>query len=147
MDTLEFYTDGACSQNSTWKGGWAVIKVYDNKEVGGYSGHESDTTNNRMELTAFLYALKDINENKYQGIIYTDSAYISNCFKDRWYVNWKKNGWLNAKKEPVANRDLWSDIIYLYEKNIDLIRIEKVKGHSNNVFNNRADQVARMEAQ
>lgn len=147
--TVELYTDGACSQNGTWKGGWGVV-VVDNEEnvIHTFSDSAENTTNNAMELSAFQRALafchihdKDYNE----FIIYSDSAYILNCFSQKWYLNWRKNGWRNAKKEPVANKELWESILWFYDEllsegiNLTLV---KVKGHSGNKYNELADKLA-----
>jgi ribonuclease HI len=144
------YTDGACSQNGTWKGGWGVVIVVgdENKILHTFDGSAIDTTNNAMELTAFKRALEfcHIHSNEdYEFIIYSDSAYILNCFDQKWYVNWRKNGWRNAKKEPVANKELWESILWTYEEllsdNVD-ITLVKVKGHSGNKYNELADKLA-----
>ena len=147
MGKIRLYTDGACSQNGTWKGGWAVVSTLDNTYLGHWSGSEEDTTNNQMELTAFREALTHItkNDKNDEYFIMTDSAYISNCFEQKWYVNWRRNNWKNAKKEPVANRWLWEEILGIYEgllaQNYQ-VTIVKVKGHGDNTFNNMADKLA-----
>jgi ribonuclease HI len=147
MGKIRLYTDGACSQNGTWNGGWAVVTTLENTYLGFWSGSEQDTTNNQMELTAFREALTYITKSNKadEYFIMTDSAYITNCFEQKWYVNWRKNNWKNAKKEPVANRWLWEDILGIYEGLIDQgyeVTIVKVKGHADNTFNNMADRLA-----
>lgn len=137
---IDIYTDGACSQNGTWDGGWAVVIVEDGTEIASFGGHEKETTNNRMEMMAFLGALEYAKKVGYSAdsyTIHTDSAYVSNAFAQRWIVNWQKNGWKNAKKEPVKNKDLWEKII---AHNIP--KINKVKGHADNKFNNVVDKLA-----
>lgn len=157
MGRVEIYTDGACAHNSTWKGGWAFVAVFTqmpNEDTYISMGSVENTTNNAMELLAVLNALEFLaydDEAKYLGdikekIIYTDSAYISNCFRDRWYDKWRKNGWLNSKKQPVANRDLWEKILTLYEfineQSFMQLSIQKVKAHSGNKYNEMADAAA-----
>lgn len=137
---IDIYTDGACSQNGTWDGGWAVVIVEDGVAINSFGGHESETTNNRMEMLAFIGALGYIKAANYRVsdvTIHTDSAYIVNAFAQRWIVNWQKNGWKNSKKEPVKNKDLWERII-----EFNLPKINKVKGHADNEFNNMVDKLA-----
>ena len=148
-ETIGIYTDGACSQNGTWKGGWGVVVVDEKKDatLELYSGFEEATTNNIMEMRAFLKALEFILEhdvkNNYK--VYSDSAYILNCFSQKWYINWQKNGWINSKKEPVANKELWKEILTAYQTLIDErydFTFVKVKGHADNKYNNVADKLA-----
>ena len=115
---LEFYTDGAYSSKSEM-GGWATICVEDNEIIDTQSGYEPYTTNNRMELTAFLCALEcadTIETGRTKVIIYTDSAYVANCFNQGWFRNWMKNGWRTSDKQDVKNQDLWTRIVALYLK-------------------------------
>ena len=136
-DDVIIYTDGACSGNPG-KGGWAAILIYkgNKKEI---FGAEPDTTNNRMELTGPIEALKLL-KRPCNVQIYSDSAYLVNAFAQGWIYNWNKNNWKTADKKDVKNRDLWEQI-YSFTKihNIEWI---KVKGHSDNEFNNRCDQLA-----
>jgi ribonuclease HI len=112
------------------------------------SGGEAKTTNQRMELTAAFEALKTnvpIAEAEMKRlIIVSDSTYVVNCFKDRWWVKWKANGWRNAKKEPVANDDLWKPFIAFYESLPPAQRpdFQWVKGHSGDPMNDLVDQIA-----
>jgi ribonuclease HI len=134
--------DGGCrgNQNDNNVGGYGVVMEYNGnrKEL---KGGEKNTTNNKMELLACIKGLEFVEKVKDTPIqIMTDSAYLCNCFQQKWYVGWKKNGWKNSKKEPVANRELWEKILKLVEgKNITWI---KVKGHSDCELNNRADELA-----
>lgn len=103
------YTDGACKGNPG-KGGYAYIVYDDMNEIWvKSSGSEIDTTNNRMELVAVIEALRTIYKmyQNYTIKVYSDSAYIVNCFNDSWIDKWKENGWKTSKKESVANRELW----------------------------------------
>lgn len=143
---LEFYTDGAFS-SKTEMGGWAAVCVEDGNVIDTQSGYEPYSTNNRMELTAFLSALENadtIETCNTKVTIYTDSAYIANCFNQNWYVKWMSNGWRTSDKQDVKNQDLWRRIVALYIKlkeRLDL-SIIKVKSHSDNPWNNYADLLA-----
>ena len=143
---LEFYTDGAFS-SKTEMGGWAAICVEDGNVIDTQSGYEPYSTNNRMELTAFLSALENadtIETGNTKVTIYTDSAYIANCFNQNWYIKWMSNGWRTSDKQDVKNQDLWRRIVVLYIKlkeRLDL-SIVKVKSHSDNPWNNYADLLA-----
>lgn len=140
MSQLHIYTDGACSHNKSWVGGWGFVVHDGEKELFRASGAAADTTNNRMELTAVIEALKYLKENEsFFSAIYTDSSYIVNAFEQRWIDGWLRRGWTNAKKQPVANKDLWLELIKLKEINTDII---KVKGHSTDKYNNIADKLA-----
>ena len=132
------YTDGACSGNPG-PGGWGTILMYKNskKEISGY---KEDTTNNVMEITAVIEGLKLLKEPcKVQ--IYSDSAYVVNAFNQHWIENWIKKNWQNSKKEPVKNKELWLELYALVKQHE--VEFIKVKGHSDNEFNNRCDELAR----
>ena len=143
---LEFYTDGAFS-SKTEMGGWAAVCIEDGNVIDTQSGYEPYSTNNRMELTAFLSALENadtIETGNTKVTIYTDSAYIANCFNQNWYVKWMSNGWRTSDKQDVKNQDLWRRIVALYIKlkeRLDL-SIIKVKSHGDNPWNNYADLLA-----
>lgn len=140
MEKVTIYTDGACSGNPG-PGGWGAILMYNgnSKEI---SGGCKDTTNNIMELTAVIKALKML---KYacEVDLYSDSAYVVNAFKQKWIENWKKNNWKTASKEPVKNKELWQELDNLTQ--MHKVTFHKVKGHSDNEFNNRCDELARGE--
>ncbi|WP_018132686.1 ribonuclease HI [Effusibacillus pohliae] len=138
MKEVTIYTDGACSGNPG-PGGWGAVLIYGDrtKEI---SGGERVTTNNRMELTAAIEALKRLKE-PCKVKLYSDSAYIVNCFREKWYVGWQRNGWMSAKKEPVANKELWQELLRLC--NIHQVEWLKVKGHAGDFWNERCDQLAR----
>ena len=125
---------------------WAWALAPSGERTG--SGGERNTTNQRMELTAAFEALKTnvpIAEAEMKRlIIVSDSTYVVNCFKDRWWVKWKANGWRNAKKEPVANDDLWKPLIAFYESLPTAQRpdFQWVKGHSGDPMNDLVDQIA-----
>lgn len=148
------YTDGACQGNGTDHsiGGWAfVCDRYDDnnggcrKQITRYGG-EAGATNNSMELKAvlegliFFFSTMDIFERLY---ILSDSKYIVNCMKDKWYLKWEQNGWRNSKGQAVANRELWEKIIwYVREIGENTIEFNWIKGHNNDLFNETADRLA-----
>ena len=140
MKHVDIYTDGACSGNPG-AGGWAAILIYNGhkKEISGYF---RETTNNRMELFAVLQGLKQLKE-RCDVTVYTDSAYIVNAFNSGYIKEWQKNGWKTASKDEVKNIDLWKAI--LLELKSHKVSFVKVKGHSDNEFNNRCDELARQE--
>jgi ribonuclease HI len=138
MKKVTAYTDGACSHNPG-PGGWAAVLIYKGREK-AFSGFEPETTNNRMELTAVLEALRALKE-PCEVDIYTDSAYIHNAFKKGWIERWQRNGWKTAAKQPVENQDLLMGI--LEASAVHRVRYNKVKGHSDDKYNNMCDMLAR----
>ena len=138
MEKVTIYTDGACSGNPG-PGGWAAVLIYNEnrKEI---SGAKKETTNNIMELTAVIEALKLL---KYpcEVDLYSDSAYVVNGFNQGWIYNWKKNNWKTSSKEPVKNKEIWEELYNLSK--IHKVNFIKVKGHSTNELNNRCDELAR----
>lgn len=138
MEKVIIYTDGACSGNPG-PGGWGSILMYkDNKKE--ISGGLENTTNNVMELTAVIEALKLL-KFPCEVELYSDSAYVVNAFNQNWLENWMKNGWKNSSKEPVKNKELWEELYNLSK--IHKIQFIKVKGHADNEYNNRCDELAR----
>jgi ribonuclease HI len=135
---VDIYTDGACSGNPG-PGGWAAVLVFGphEKEI---SGFEPDTTNQRMELTAAIKGLESLKRPS-KVRLFSDSAYLINAFTLGWIENWHRNGWLNAHRKPVSNADLWRRLTALVQ--IHEIEWIKVKGHSDNKYNNRCDALAR----
>ena len=132
------YTDGACSGNPG-PGGWGAILMYKDakKEI---SGGMKETTNNIMEITAVIEALKCLKvESDVQ--VYSDSAYTVNAFKQGWIYNWMRNNWKTSGGEPVKNKELWQELYALTKKH--KVEFIKVKGHADNEFNNRCDEMAR----
>lgn len=138
MEEVTIYTDGACSGNPG-PGGWGAILMYKEtkKEI---SGGQKSTTNNVMELTAVIEALKLL---KYtcKVNLYSDSAYVVNAFLQKWIINWQKNNWKTADKKDVKNKELWQELLDL--TNTHSVKFIKVKGHADNEFNNRCDELAR----
>ncbi len=138
MKKIIIYTDGACSFNPG-PGGWAAVLKYKGAEK-QISGFEKETTNNRMELRAVLEALKALKE-PCSVIVHTDSAYIYNAFTKGWIYNWQNNGWKTTAKKPVENQDLWKEILQLTKTH--KVTWKKVKGHSDDKYNNICDELAR----
>ena len=140
MKKIIIYTDGACSGNPG-PGGYAGILFYNGKEK-VVSGGEVETTNNRMELTAVIKSLEALKE-PCEVDLYTDSAYVSNAILQNWLTDWQLKNWKNSQKKPVLNKDLWE--ILLEKLEVHKVNFIKVKGHSDNVNNNRCDEIARNE--
>ena len=131
------YTDGACKGNPG-PGGWGAILLVDGKEI-ELSGGEESTTNNRMEITSLIQALNYFHE-PYDITLTSDSKYVVDAIKKGWLENWKRNSWVKADKNPVANADLWEILYTLLEKhNVKLIWI---KGHTGHEYNERCDKLA-----
>lgn len=136
---IEIYTDGAGSNQKTLCGGWAFVVFKDGKQVFNKCGCATNTTNNRMELKALLEAMRYA--AGFEPVtFYVDSAYITNCFKDKWYVKWEQNNWMTSKKSPVLNKDLWESILQLYKFNN--FTVLKVKAHDKCQGNIIADRLA-----
>ena len=136
---INIYTDGACKGNPG-QGGWGAILAYNGhiKEISGYS---KDTTNNIMELTAVIKAL-DTLKNSCRITLTTDSKYVKDGITV-WIKKWKLNNWRNSNKKPVKNKDLWIKLDNSCQKH--KINWKWVKGHSENKFNNLADELAVLE--
>ena len=132
------YTDGACSGNPG-PGGWAAL-VIDGDDERVASGAEPRTTNQRMELTAAIEGLAAI-PGRRRVRLHSDSAYVVNCFRDGWWERWERGGWVNAGKQPVANRDLWERLLAENRRH-DVVWV-KVAGHSGEPLNERVDALAR----
>ncbi len=153
MPTEKFslYTDGATSNNGydNATGGWAWALIKNDKEmITGDSGHINEATNNICELTALIngcitvQTLRAANVLSEKDVIqvYSDSAYCINCYMQKWYKKWQTNGWVNSKKQPVANRGLWEKLIPFFEDKS--FNFNKVQGHSTNHWNNLVDEMA-----
>ena len=140
MKKVIIYTDGACSYNPG-PGGWGAILMYKSfkKEI---SGGETETTNNRMELTAIIKALEALTE-PCEVEVYSDSAYVVNNITEGYLTFWIMNAWRTSDKKPVKNQDLWQrlcDLMHVHD-----VKFIKVKGHADNEYNNRCDALARKE--
>jgi ribonuclease HI len=113
--------------------------VIDGGEERELSGAEARTTNQRMEIRGALEGLRSLDRPR-QVDLFSDSAYVVNCFRDRWYERWRQNGWRNSQKKPVENRDLWEALIAEVERHT--VAWHKVAGHSGDLLNDRADRLA-----
>lgn len=140
MKEVSIYTDGACSGNPG-PGGYAAILIYNGveKEI---SGGQKDTTNNKMELLGVIEGLKMLKE-KCKVNLYSDSAYVVNSINNGWVFTWKKNNWIKSDKSRAKNIDLWEELLQLID--FHEVTFIKVKGHSDNVYNNRCDKLAVLE--
>ncbi len=141
-DVVTIYCDGACSGNQFKgnRGGWGAVLSYKDavKEI---HGGERNTSNQRMELTACIEALERLKGKSRKVTVFSDSAYLVNGMNQRWYDRWQHNGWLNYKKKPVENRDLWERLLALNAKHD--VTFRKVAGHTGIRLNERADELAR----
>lgn len=135
--TVKIYTDGSCPENPG-KGGYGTILIFEDNEI-ILSGTEEKTTNNRMEMMAAIVGIEYLQE-PYDIEIYSDSAYLINCFTQGWYNKWFKNKWLNSNKKPVVNKDLWLRLMSSFKGH--KIKFIKVKGHADDEYNNRCDEIA-----
>ena len=141
MKQVTIYTDGACSGNPG-PGGWGAILLY-GKHKKEISGGEASTTNNRMELTAVIRALSLLKEPC--GVdLYSDSKYVVDALEKGWARSWKERGWVKSDKKPALNPDLWEELLALTE--VHKVTCHWVKGHAENPFNNRCDQMAVAES-
>src|SRR5450631_282605 len=139
---ITVYTDGACRGNPG-RGGWAWAVP------GGRfaSGAEPATTNQRMEITAALEALRTLTAGGASDVdVVSDSTYVVNCFKDRWWQGWQRRNWKNSQNKPVANRDLWEPLIELAVSSESNVTWRWVKGHSGDPWNDRVDELATIAA-
>ena len=138
MEELNIYKDEKCSGKTDTEGCESMIMYkYNKKEI---SGGSATTTNNIMEITAVIEALKLL-KFSCNVKVYSDSAYVVNAFNNGWIYNWNKNNWKTADKKTVKNQELWEEL-YKYTQ-IHKVEFIKVKGHSDNEFNNRCDELAR----
>ena len=135
---ITIYTDGACSGNPGI-GGWGIVILELKKEPIFLNGGDNNTTNNQMELTAAIQALKYF-EDREKITLFTDSQYVKNGIES-WINNWKKNGWKTASKKPVKNKELWVKLDLLIAKHNVIWKW--VKGHAGNLYNEKADLLAR----
>ena len=141
MKTVTLYTDGACSGNPG-PGGWGAILLYGahRREL---SGGERSTTNNRMELTAVIEGLRLLKE-PCTVELWSDSRYVIDALDKGWARSWQKRGWVKSDKKPALNPDLWEQLLSLCD--IHAVRCHGVRGHAENPFNNRCDELAVAES-
>lgn len=141
MKTVSIYTDGACSGNPG-PGGWGAILEFNGLEK-ELSGGEAHTTNNRMELSAVIFALAALKE-PCAVELYTDSKYVFDAVDKRWVYGWRARGWVKSDKKPALNVDLWERLLPLLQTHT--VRWHWVKGHASNEKNNRCDALAVAES-
>ena len=141
MKQVSIYTDGACSGNPG-PGGWCAILQYGANEK-QLSGGEASTTNNRMELTAVIEALRLLKEPCVVEL-YSDSRYVIDALEKRWVYGWKQRGWVKSDKKPALNVDLWEQLLQLIAQHE--LHYHWVKGHAENEYNNRCDEMAVAES-
>ena len=141
MEEIKIYTDGACSGNPG-PGGWGAILMMGDvrKEI---SGGSENTTNNIMELSAVIEALKLL-KRPCKVNVFSDSAYVVNAFNQKWIYGWMKKNWRTAGGDPVKNKELWQELYSLTK--VHDVTFNKVKGHADNEFNNRCDEMAVAES-
>lgn len=137
MKKVEIFTDGACSGNPG-PGGWGAILRFQGREKELFGG-EKDTTNNRMELTACIEALRALKE-PCEILLTTDSQYVVNGIEKGWAQGWKDNGWRKADKKPAQNIDLWDALLLLLS--IHKVSFNWIKGHAGHPENERCDTLA-----
>lgn len=137
MKKVTIYTDGACSGNPG-PGGWGAILEYAGHEK-ELSGGEKETTNNRMELTGVISALRELKE-PCEVELYSDSKYVTDALTLGWAEGWKARGWKRADKKPALNPDLWETLLALCKTHT--VHCHWVKGHAENEKNNRCDKLA-----
>ena len=142
MKTVTIYTDGACSGNPG-PGGWGAILIYGTHKR-ELSGGEADTTNNRMELTAVIQALSLLKEPCIVEL-WSDSKYVIDGLEKGWARGWQKRGWIKSDKKPALNPDLWGRLLEL--ESLHTLRYHWLKGHAENEYNNRCDELAVAESQ
>src|SRR5262245_10953083 len=139
IDRITVYTDGACSGNPG-PGGWAWAVAPDG--IPSASGGELTTTNQRMEITAALEALRTLTA-AHPGVpidVVSDSTYVVDCFRDRWSAKWEATGWRTSARKPVANADLWAPLVALVKANP--VTFRWVRGHSGDRLNDLVDRLA-----
>jgi ribonuclease HI len=140
MKKVEIYTDGACSGNPG-PGGWGAVLKYGEHTL-EISGGSPNTTNNKMELTGVIEALKRLKE-PCDVVLTTDSKYIVDSVNKKWVYNWRAKNWLKADKKPAMNVDLWEELLKLLDKhNVEFVWI---KGHNGHKYNEKCDKLAVVE--
>lgn len=148
---FEIYCDGSTRGNGYENsiGAWAWLVHEGGNVIRTGCEAEKDTTNQRMELTAAAealeYVMNEVCAPFDKVVVYTDSAYLHNCYTQKWYRNWEANGWKNAKKQPVANQDLWERLVKFFE--YPEVEFVKVKGHAGNHYNEIVDTMAQTASQ
>lgn len=137
IPNVEIYTDGACSGNPG-AGGWASVLLYEQHKKEVY-GNARETTNNRMELTAVIEALKAL-KRPCNVTLYSDSKYVIDSINKDWVYKWEANNWIKSDRKPALNTDLWKELLALLE--LHRVKFVWVKGHNGNEYNERCDELA-----
>lgn len=137
IPNVEIYTDGACSGNPG-AGGWASVLLYEQHKKELY-GNARETTNNRMELTAVIEALKAL-KRPCNVTLYSDSKYVIDSINKDWVYKWEANNWIKSDRKPALNTDLWKELLALLE--LHRVKFVWVKGHNGNEYNERCDELA-----
>lgn len=156
--SIHLWTDGSSinSGENVGCGGHGYVLLYGDFEgvdikteycdekfiLKGYGSAKEKTTNQREELKAVVEGLKKIKDPSVPIEIFSDSAYFINCMNDKWYANWRTNGWKNSKKQAVVNQDIWEEMLDVIESNMMFIKYNKVKGHSGIFYNEMCDKLA-----
>lgn len=145
MKCITIYTDGAC-KNNPGPGGWAALIMWDSDNIEEIHGHEKYTTNNRMEITAVISALQILASDgkPYEIDLCSDSKYVIDALQKGWAKKWKTQNWIKWDKKPVKNPDLWEELLSLVDKY--KIHYHWIKGHAENKYNNRCDELAVAES-
>lgn len=137
IPNVEIYTDGACSGNPG-VGGWASVLLYEQHKKELY-GNDKETTNNRMELTAVIEALKAL-KRPCNVTLYSNSKYVVDSINKDWVYKWEANNWIKSDRKPALNTDLWKELLALLE--LHRVKFVWVKGHNGNEYNERCDELA-----
>lgn len=137
IPNVEIYTDGACSGNPG-AGGWASVLLYEQHKKELY-GNNKETTNNRMELTAVIEALKAL-KRPCNVTLYSDSKYVIDSINKDWVYKWEANNWIKSDRKPALNTDLWKELLALLK--VHRVKFVWVKGHNGNEYNERCDELA-----
>lgn len=137
IPNVEIYTDGACSGNPG-VGGWASVLLYEQHKKELY-GNDKETTNNRMELTAVIEALKAL-KRPCNVTLYSDSKYVIDSINKDWVYKWEANNWIKSDRKPALNTDLWKELLALLK--VHRVKFVWVKGHNGNEYNERCDELA-----
>jgi ribonuclease HI len=141
LEKVRMYTDGSCRGNPG-PGGWAAILIY-GKHKRQLSGHEDNTTNNRMELRAIIEGMRALKRSVRLEVT-TDSQYVSKAVNHGWLSKWQQKGWQTSAKTPVKNKDLWEELLHLMKKH--RVTFVWTKGHANDDLNNEVDALAQAAA-
>ena len=130
MSIIRMYTDGGCSGNQQSEnfGGWGCVLEMGEHQKELFGG-EANTTNNRMELTAVIEGFKALKRDGLDIEVFSDSSYVANCFREKWYESWEKNNWRNAARKSVENQELWKELLALVRQH--KVQFFRVKGHVN----------------